>query len=93
MEISDEDRPLAEVNSENVFFSFITEDKDLTLVTFSLPVMAEVLQIKANFNKFKKENQRIIDGKKEKFERKKEKVLEAAKTSAKKKDLIGWRDA
>ena len=89
MEIRDEDRHLA----ENVFFSFITEDEDLTLITFSLPVMAELLRIKANFNKYRNENKRKYDERKIKFEKKRKNIVETANTAVTKKDRIGYRDA
>ena len=101
MEIREEDRELAEVKTENVFFSFISEDEDSfisededrTLVTFSLPAMAELLRIKANFNKYQNETNRIIREKEIKFDKKQKNIVEAHKTAVSKKDRIGWRDA
>lgn len=63
------------------------------MVTYSLPVMEELVRLKTTFSKYQNETNRKIDEKKVKFERKRKSIQEARKSAVDKKDRVKWRDA
>ena len=63
------------------------------MVTFSLPVLAELVRLRTTFSKYQNETNRKIEEKKVKFERKRKSIQEARKSAVDKKDRIKWRDA
>ena len=63
------------------------------MVTFSLPVLAELVRLKTSFCKYQNETKRKIEEKKVKVERKRKSIQEARKVAVDQKDRIKWRDA